>query len=149
MTIKKDETYYNQLDKRTKEYKEWKAKQPSKGLGDTVEKVLNKTGVAKLAKWIMGDDCGCNERRDKLNRLFPFKNPKCLKEDEYEFLHLWFQKTRHTITHEEQTRVIEIYNRVFSTKYTVQTCGGCVKWKLQDLNKLYLEYNPDNDNAKF
>ncbi len=28
----------------------------SKGLGDTVEKVLEATGVAKVAKWLLGED---------------------------------------------------------------------------------------------
>ena len=41
----------------------------SEGLGDTVEKVLEVTGVAKLAKWVMGEDCGCDDRKAKLNAL--------------------------------------------------------------------------------
>ena len=147
MSEQKDEAYYNALDKRTKEYKDWKSKQPLKGVGDVVEKVLEKTGVSRIAKFILGDDCGCDQRRDTLNKLFPFKNPKCLNEDEYDFLHLWFQKTRHQITHDEQKKILNIYNRVFSTKYKTSNCGGCVKWKLQELNLLYLEYNPTkNDN---
>ena len=28
----------------------------SEGLGDTVEKVLEVTGVAKVAKWVLGED---------------------------------------------------------------------------------------------
>ena len=37
----------NKLDKRTKEYKEWKKNYDNfdKGLGDKVEKVFKKTGV--------------------------------------------------------------------------------------------------------
>jgi hypothetical protein len=27
------------------------------GLGDTIEIVLKKTGIAKVAKWILGEDC--------------------------------------------------------------------------------------------
>ncbi len=66
---------------------------------------------------------------------------------EYNFLHLWFQKTRHQMSHKEQTKILNIYNRVFNTKYKASSCGGCIKWKVQDLNKLYLEYNPkQNDN---
>ena len=142
MSEKKDEVYYNTLDKRTKEYKEWKAQQPIKGIGDVVEKVLEKTGVSRIAKFIMGDDCGCDERREALNKLFPFRNTKCLEEDEYNYLHLWFAKARYQITHEEQTRILSIYNRVFNTKYNISNCGSCIMTKVQELNKLYLEYNP-------
>lgn len=55
-----------------------KMKQPaqkSRGLGDSIEKFTKKTGlksaVSKLAE-ITGTDCGCTERRDSLNRVFPY-----------------------------------------------------------------------------
>ncbi len=41
----------------------------SKGLGDTVEKVFKATGIDKIAKFILGDDCKCDERKEKLNKL--------------------------------------------------------------------------------
>ena len=46
-------------DKRTKEYKEWKAKHAaaSEGLGDTVEKITKATGIKKAVKFIAGEDC--------------------------------------------------------------------------------------------
>ena len=44
----------------------------SKGLGDSVEKVLKATGIDKVAKKILGDDCGCEERKEALNRLYPY-----------------------------------------------------------------------------
>lgn len=44
----------------------------SKGLGDTIEKVTTATGLKKLVK-MMSEDCGCEERRDKLNEKFPYK----------------------------------------------------------------------------
>tara|TARA_R100001509_G_scaffold85086_1_gene48439 strand:+ start:3813 stop:3965 length:153 start_codon:yes stop_codon:yes gene_type:complete len=48
----------------------------SRGLGDTIEKVTTATGVKKVVDTIskkMGKDCGCSERRDSLNRMFPYK----------------------------------------------------------------------------
>jgi len=51
-------------------------KQKSRGLGDSIEKLTKATGikavVAKVAK-ATGKDCGCDARRDSLNRRFPFK----------------------------------------------------------------------------
>ena len=52
------------MDKRTKEYKEWLKNQESEGLGDVVENVLEKTGIAKVAKFLRGEDCGCDERKE-------------------------------------------------------------------------------------
>ena len=49
-----------------------KVKKTSKGLGDTVEKVFKATGIDKVAKWILGEDCGCEERKEKLNKMFPY-----------------------------------------------------------------------------
>lgn len=49
----------------------------SRGLGDTIDKMTSATGikplVKKMAKTIGIDDCCCEERRDTLNRLFPYK----------------------------------------------------------------------------
>lgn len=49
----------------------------SKGLGDTVENITKATGVKKLAELAaeaLGyQDCGCNKRRNWLNKQFPYK----------------------------------------------------------------------------
>jgi len=47
-------------------------KAESKGLGDTIEKILSATGVKDLVKLTIGDDCGCEERKEKLNKLVPY-----------------------------------------------------------------------------
>ena len=44
----------------------------AKGLGDTVEQVLEATGIAKVAKWVLGEDCGCDKRKQILNDLYPY-----------------------------------------------------------------------------
>ena len=41
----------------------------SKGLGDSIEKALKATGIDKVAKKVLGDDCGCEERKEALNTL--------------------------------------------------------------------------------
>ena len=43
----------------------------SKGLGDTIEKITKATGIDKLVKFIAGEDCGCDERQEILNKKFP------------------------------------------------------------------------------
>ena len=49
----------------------------SKGLGDTIEKITTATGIKQVVDKVSnatGKPCGCSERRDKLNRLFPYNN---------------------------------------------------------------------------
>jgi len=44
----------------------------SKGLGDSIEKFTKATGIKKLVDNIPGD-CGCEKRKNKLNKAFPYK----------------------------------------------------------------------------
>ena len=48
-----------------------------KGLGDTIEKITKLTGIKSLAqmgaKAIGKKDCGCNKRKQTLNKMFPYK----------------------------------------------------------------------------
>lgn len=47
----------------------------SRGLGDTVQKITHATGVEKLAEMytkITGRPCGCSQRQEALNKLFPY-----------------------------------------------------------------------------
>ena len=47
----------------------------SKGLGDTIEKITKATGVKAVVDKVSkatGKPCGCKERKDALNRKFPY-----------------------------------------------------------------------------
>ena len=44
----------------------------SKGFGDTVEKFTKATGIKRVVDTISKGDCGCDERKDSLNRMFPY-----------------------------------------------------------------------------
>ena len=133
-------------DKRTKAYKEWKKKfdleneNKSEGLGDTIEKITVMTGIKKVAKFIAGEDCGCDERKEKLNKVLPYHKPKCLNESEYNFLENWFSDRRLIITPEKQQKLLDIYNRVFNTKRKLTSCNSCVKEVILDLEKLFKTY---------
>jgi len=42
----------------------------SKGVGDTVEKILRSAGIQK----VVGNNCSpCEKRKEKLNQMFPYK----------------------------------------------------------------------------
>jgi hypothetical protein len=44
----------------------------SKGLGDTIEKITKATGIKKVVDLLI-DDCGCDERKEKLNKKYPYE----------------------------------------------------------------------------
>lgn len=56
-----------------------KLNEKSKGLGDTIEKITTATGVKAVVDKVSkttGKPCGCQERRDTLNRKFPYNSKK-------------------------------------------------------------------------
>ena len=148
--------YYNTIDKRTKdyrEYKEWKAtkvqedyeslkkniESKPKGLGDTVAAITKATGIDRLVEWIAGEDCGCDDRKDKWNEMFRYKAVKCLNEEDYKYLVKFFESRPSTISYDDKTRVIDIYNYVFSARESRRThCSSCVNKIIKNL-KRYLE----------
>ena len=50
----------------------------SKGLGDTVQKITNATGISALTNMLQQKgvikDCGCNKRKEALNKAIPYKH---------------------------------------------------------------------------
>lgn len=112
----------------------------AQGLGDTVEKVFKATGIDKLAKFVLGEDCNCEERKAKLNNLFPYVKPLCLDENEYFYLHEFFKKPVTTLKPSEQNELLRIYKRVFSTRQEATNCTSCWVKMIQELKTVYNEY---------
>ncbi len=51
----------------------------SKGLGDTIHKFTTVTGIKKVVNAVsekLDKPCGCNQRREALNKMFPYGNKK-------------------------------------------------------------------------
>ena len=137
--MEKNTEYYESLDKRTKEYKEWKASQPSEGLGDTIEKITEATGIKSVVKWLAGDDCGCEERKERLNEIWRYRKANCLQEDEYQWLNDFFQQSG-TVRPSGKRRLLEIYNRVFNTKQGDTNCKSCIRDIVNKMRKVYEAY---------
>ena len=115
----------------------------SKGLGDTIAKITEATGIDKLVKFVAGEDCGCDERKEKLNKLFPYAKPLCLTEDEFNTLDTYFKQNTNTLTSDEQTALIAINNRVLNQKLTFSTCSSCLRDLVSKLRVIYNEYSPE------
>ena len=50
-------------------------KSKQKGLGDTIESIKKENGIKKGVKKISkakGKDCGCDKRKEYLNKKFPY-----------------------------------------------------------------------------
>lgn len=130
-------------DKRTKAYKEWKAdfeksqEGKSKGLGDTVAKFTKVTGIENVVKAVAGDSCGCDERKETLNKLFKYTNVECLTEKEYIRLDKFFNTNTSTIDYLTQKSLLTIYNRVFSKNKMTSNCSSCVRRMVTDLRNVY------------
>ena len=110
------------------------------GLGDTVEQVLEVTGIAKVAKFIMGDDCNCDARKEKLNALFPYNKPECLTEVEYNYLNETQVLYKNTIRPSEQDEILKIYNRVFKVRQEPTSCASCLREIVVKMQKVFQEY---------
>jgi len=46
---------------------------PSRGLGDTIAKVVRATGIERIIHSVKEGDCGCQGRRERLNRAVPYR----------------------------------------------------------------------------
>ena len=132
-------------DRRTKQgktdYEQWKKNhsEASKGLGDELQKFTEATGIKALVKFVAGNDCGCDERKDMLNYLFPKHQPNCLTENEYNYLTENIHLT--TVKPEEQKALLKIYNRVFNENRPLTGCNGCFfSGVMKKLQRLFREY---------
>ena len=108
----------------------------SKGLGDSVEKVLKATGIDKVAKKVLGEDCNCSKRRDALNKLFPYVRQ--FTEDEIKIYEEVLPRLKGgRISGQDQSIMIRLYNKVFNKNKKASGCTSCVKETLQNLEKVY------------
>jgi hypothetical protein len=120
----------------------------SKGLGDSIEKVTKATGIKQATDWIfdkLGKDCGCDTRKEKLNKIFPYKNIECLNEAEYEYLLGFFNQQKNVVNIDEQKTLVKIHNRVFKTNKETSSCGSCVKGLVNTMKKLFDEYEYEKE----
>ena len=147
------EGYYKTIDKRSKDYREYKEYLKSKedfkalqknveentnvGLGDVVEKIAKVTGINKVVDALV-DDCGCDDRKEKFNKIPLWKRRKvnCIEESDYPFVKEFIKMTRYS--YEDRERFIPIYNFVFRVKVKNTNCDSCFRGYIKNMKK-YLE----------
>ena len=120
------------------------AKKKAKGFGDTIEQITEATGIKAVVEVFSkatGIDCGCDKRKETLNKLFPYNsNINCLTESDYNLLTTFLDPLKNTLTPSEQLIVSDIYFNVFNYRLQLSSCGSCWKGKIDELRKVYDEY---------
>ena len=112
------------------------------GLGDTIETLFQNVGIDKAVKFIAGNDCGCSDRREILNKVFPYQKPDCLNEKEYNFLSQFFEVKHSTIKPNEQSALLDVYNRIFKDNIEMTSCSSCfLNDVYKKLQRVYKEYD--------
>ena len=109
----------------------------SKGLGDTISKITKATGIDKLAKKVLGDDCGCEERKEKLNQMFPYKVRQFTEDEIKIYEEVDARLTGGKISGQDQGIMVKLYNKVFNANKKPSGCSSCVKETLAKLKKVY------------
>jgi len=120
------------------------AKRKLKGLGDTIERITEATGIKTVVEAISeatGVDCGCDARKELFNKLFPYKQTECLNDEDNEYLANFFSVTNNQLTPKQQSKIIDIYKNVFNQRIEPSNCGSCWRDRINELKKIYEAQN--------
>jgi hypothetical protein len=120
-----------------------KPKKQSEGLGDTIDKITEATGIKTIVKAIAGNDCGCEERRKKLNEKYSYrlKVVNCPTDEQIQWYKDFATKRTLTISNEQRKTICEYYSKIFGLPY-FEPCTNCSpKPYIQMIQKLDEVFN--------
>lgn len=115
-------------------------KSKSKGLGDKIAAVTKATGIEKVVKTFFGDDCGCEDRRDRLNKMFPNRKINQMDEEQQTFFREVIQvkyRSHARLDKAVGSQFYKLYNDVFGVKKNRTSCASCNKGMYIELLKVY------------
>jgi len=116
------------------------------GLGDTIEQITEVTGIKTVVEKFSkatGIDCGCDKRKETLNKLFSYHKPNCLVEEDYNYLTDFFSRLKGQVSVNDQYKLIEVYFRVFNQRLENSNCSSCWRDRINEIRKVYNEYTID------
>lgn len=121
-------------------------KPKSKGLGDTIEKITEATGIKKAVEMFSeatGVDCGCDKRKQWLNEKFSYKVRNCMTKTEYDLYTKFLKERKENYYSKEQVfNLINMHSRIFGIRPKVCTnCNGAMKVMDDVSNNLLNVYN--------
>ena len=115
-------------------------RKPSRGLGDTIESITKVTGIKKIVDVISdisGIDCGCEKRKEKLNKLFSYAKPECLNEEDQNYLKTFFENNVNQLTPMLQRDLTKVYLNVFKINLESSNCSSCWRQYISELRRVY------------
>tara|TARA_R100001460_G_scaffold39304_1_gene74063 strand:- start:4662 stop:5048 length:387 start_codon:yes stop_codon:yes gene_type:complete len=121
----------------------------SKGLGDSIERITKATGIKKVVDKISevtGIDCKCSERKEALNKMFPYAKVRQFTEDEMSIYESVLPRIGDRISGQDQATLVKLYNKVFNANKKPSSCGSCVKQTVAQLAKVYVNSCKLEDN---
>ena len=110
------------------------------GLGDKVAAVTKATGIEKIVKTFFGDDCGCDERRDRLNKMFPTRKVNMMNAEQRKFFEeeiITRYKKSQNLTRHVGDAFYKLYEDLLNKKKSRTTCTSCNKNMYIELLKIY------------
>jgi hypothetical protein len=124
------------------------AKRKPQGLGDTIEAITEATGIkagVELLSKALDWDCGCEERKEKLNQLWSYRKPKCLVEEDYKYLKAFFAKPQNEIVLQVQWELADIYYRIFNFRLEQSNCASCWRDYISQIRQVYNVFEEENN----
>jgi hypothetical protein len=122
----------------------------SQGLGDTIEKVTEATGIKKAVEVVseaLGVDCGCEQRKNWLNERFRYKDVECMTKDQAE---KWkdIDVDPMRLSHKQRKEVSEFHAEVFKKKPEMPCTCAPSEWArlVNEIEELYQAYLSDHTN---
>lgn len=120
-----------------------RGRKKAQGLGDTIEQITEATGIKSVVEKFSkatGMDCGCDKRKETLNKLFPYHKPNCLIEEDYNYLTDFFGRLKDQVSVIDQYKLIDVYERVFNQRLEASNCSSCWRDRINEIRKVYNEY---------
>ena len=108
----------------------------SKGLGDRIAQFTKATGIDKAVKAVV-KDCGCEERRAKLNAIFPGRNVEMSEQDVTAYEELLPAIQRGRLNRYQSRDMYAIFNRTFNANERPCNCTGKNKSMVEKLQRAY------------
>ena len=112
----------------------------SKGLGDTIEQITTVTGIKAVVDKVSeltGIDCGCEERKELLNKIWTYRQPNCLSVESIEWLSSFLPNRPEQLTIKQQEKLKEIYKETFNIDFQTTSCGSCWRDMIREIEKVY------------
>lgn len=121
----------------------------SKGLGDTIEAITEATGIKAIVDKVSeltGIPCGCEERKETLNALFP-RHKEMTVEQVVKWESIQDQIAENRINPTGKEIIQSLYNDLHFINRTIRSCSSCAKQMVDAIERIYQDTCPKTKQA--